>query len=107
MNQPTAEDRPHPLTGAQRRRLRGLAHSLKPVVRVGQQGLTDGVWKEMERALDSHELIKIQLPGDKAEKKALMAEIDERMASQSAGLIGHIAIFYRRHREPDKRSIRL
>ncbi|HEV2286940.1 MAG TPA: YhbY family RNA-binding protein, partial [Steroidobacteraceae bacterium] len=51
------------LSERQRRHLRGLAHPLKPVVRLGNAGLTDAVALETLRALTDHELIKVKAPG--------------------------------------------
>ena len=45
---------PVSLTGAQRRYLRGLGHTLKPTVRVGKNGVTEGVIDAMAVALDDH-----------------------------------------------------
>ena len=46
------------LSTKQKQHLKGLAHSLKPVVLLGANGLTEAVLAEIEIALDHHELIK-------------------------------------------------
>jgi hypothetical protein len=51
---------PSELTERQRRHLKGLAHALKPIVRLGNAGLTEAVALETERALHDHELIKVR-----------------------------------------------
>lgn len=48
------------LTSTQAKYLRGIAHGLKPVVFIGQKGLTDALIRSTEEAFDSHELIKIK-----------------------------------------------
>ena len=48
------------LKGFEKKYLRGLAHGMKPVVLVGQKGLTDELIKSTNQALDTHELIKIK-----------------------------------------------
>ncbi len=48
------------LTTKQKKYLRGRAHDLKPIVYIGQQGMSDAVLKDANRALDDHELIKIR-----------------------------------------------
>lgn len=95
------------LTSTQRKHLRGLAHSLKPVVRVGQKGLSDTVFEEVEQALGAHELIKVKLAGDRDERQNDAEEIARRTRSHLAGTIGTVAILYRRHRDPEKRKIRV
>ena len=95
------------LTSSQRKYLRSQAHHLKPLVLVGKQGLTDTLVKSVDVNLDAHELIKVRFNEHKDEKKAIAAAIAERTESQLAGLIGHVAILYRQHKEPEKRKIRL
>jgi RNA-binding protein len=51
------------LSEKQLRFLRGRAHALRPVIQVGQQGLTEGVRAETARALGDHELIKVRVQG--------------------------------------------
>lgn len=46
------------LTSAQRSLLRSQAHSLNPVVMIGDAGLSDAVLKEINVNLDAHSLIK-------------------------------------------------
>jgi len=84
------------LSENQRRFLRGRAHALKPVIHVGNNGLTDGVAKETARALTDHELIKVRAPGaDRAARDALFADLATRTASTLVHRIGHVAILYR------------
>ena len=49
------------LTTKQKQYLKGLAHNLKPVVMLGQHGLTEGVLAEIDAALNHHELIKVKV----------------------------------------------
>ncbi|MBS0383505.1 MAG: ribosome assembly RNA-binding protein YhbY [Proteobacteria bacterium] len=88
------------LNSSQIRYLRGLAHPLKPVLLLGGKGVTPGVLKELEQALDDHELIKVRLSG--ADRAARSAEIEKLVASSRAEAvqsIGHIAVLYRRNDE--------
>jgi RNA-binding protein len=94
------------LTGAQRKYLRGMAHHLSPIVQVGKNGLTDGVVKSIDEALDIHELIKVRM-SEPEEKKEMADEIAQRTRSARVGLIGHIVILYRRQPDPEKRTIDL
>jgi len=84
------------LTDRQRRHLRGLAHDLKPVIRLGGSGLTDAVVKETARALHDHELIKVKAPGgDRDARDALFSQLGERTGSALVHRIGNVAVLYR------------
>lgn len=89
--------------------LRGLAHKLKPVVFIGQKGLTSTVVQSTKEALNRHELIKIKFLEfkEKQQKKEITAAIEAQADCQMVGLIGHIATFYRQHDDPEKRRIKL
>ena len=97
------------LTASQMKYLRGLAHRLKPVVQIGQYGLTDAVVQATESALNRHELIKVKFNDikDKNEKKALAARLEKDTGCAVVGMIGHVAIVYRQHKDSEKRRISL
>jgi len=90
------------LTGAEIKALKSRAHHLKPVVMVGQKGITDALIEAMEETLDAHELIKVKFIDFKEEKKDLAAELSEKTASSLVGMIGNIAIFYRKKKEEEE-----
>jgi RNA-binding protein len=86
------------LSEKQRRHLKGLAHPLKPVILMGNSGLTDPVVAETQRALNDHELIKVRLPGlDREERDAALALLAARTESTMVTRIGHVAVLYRAH----------
>ena len=95
------------LKGSQRKYLRGVAHKYRPAAFVGQKGLTPSLIKEINEALEACELIKVKFIDYKEKKvKTEMAqEIALQTSSHLAGLIGHVAIYYRENREPEKRFI--
>lgn len=85
-----------PLTSKQRRDLKRHAHSLKPVVQLGQAGLTAAVLDEIELALNHHELIKVKIvAADRAEKSTIAEAIRDQTNSELVQLIGHTGIFFR------------
>ncbi len=88
--------------GKQRRHLRALAHSLKPVVQLGGRGLAESVLEQIEVQLDHHELIKVKLsddcPLDTAEASASIAT---SLKGEVIQTIGHTVIVYRpRKKDP-------
>jgi RNA-binding protein len=88
------------LTERQRRHLRGLAHPLKPVIRLGGAGVTPAVVAETRRALHDHELIKVKAPGgDRAARDALFAALAQASGSALVHRIGNVAVLYRRRDE--------
>ena len=76
--------------------LRGLAHSLSPVVMIGNAGLTANIIKEIELNLSAHELIKVQVAGDNRDaRKALYLEITKKTNALAVHHIGKQLVFYR------------
>jgi RNA-binding protein len=90
-----------PLSEAHRRHLRKLAHHLKPVVIVGNAGLTENVLTEIDAALAHHELIKVKInAADKVERQAIIDKITDQTTANWVLSIGHIAAFYRPAEKP-------
>ena len=91
------------LSETQRRYLRGVAHPLKPVIEVGNAGLTDAVARETERALHDHELIKVRVrAADRDVRDAIFDELATRTRSALVQRIGHVGVLYRRRAELPK-----
>ena len=86
--------------------LRARCHDLKPVILMGQKGLTEEVLNEIEIALTHHELIKIKLSvDDRNARRQLIAEICEKTHSEEVQSIGKTLSIYRIN--PDKAVIEL
>lgn len=94
------------LTSSQIRYLRGLAHSLKPVILTGNKGVTPAVIKEFSAALDQHELVKLKLGSeDRAERRMQIAELAQETGAELVQSIGRVACFYRRNEEKPKLAL--
>lgn len=91
------------LTSKQKQHLKGLAHSLSPIVRVGKAGVTEGVESETRKALESHELIKVRVDiDDSTDRKLMAASLAESTDATLVATLGKIAILYReRDEEPE------
>ena len=88
------------LTAKQKQFLRGLAHPLAPVVRVGRGRVSDAVIEETKKSLQSHELIKVRIDADdSATRKELAEKLAAATDSQIAGMIGKTLILYRERDE--------
>jgi RNA-binding protein len=97
-----------PLTGAQKTYLRGLGQRLEPALKAGKSGLTPTFFKELQRALNGDELVKLRFLGaDRDERAALCAQIADEGRCVCVGAVGHTALFYRQQTDPQKRSITL
>ena len=97
------------LEGVQRKYLRGLAHSLKPVVFIGQKGLTPEFVRSFEQALDRHELVKVKFNDfkEKEQKIDVSERLEKDTGAETVTRIGHTAIFYRQQKDPEKRKVAL
>jgi len=92
-----------PISEKQKRWLKKQVHHLKPVVTLGQAGLTEPVLAEIEIALDHHELIKIKVnAGDRDQRDDAIEMIAIRTASDPVSRIGNTAAFFRPN--PKKKS---
>lgn len=89
------------LTGKQKRFLRSLGHSLKPVINVGKGEVSETLIKECSAALESHELIKVKLLEsciiDRHEVAAMLAE---GCSAHVAQVLGRTVLLYRKAKEP-------
>jgi RNA-binding protein len=94
-----------PLTNAQTRYLRGLAQKLKPVVYLGQKGITPSVLAELDAALTVHELVKVKLAGEREEKKGTVAALVRETKADVVQQIGHVVSLYRRNPEKPRLAL--
>ena len=93
------------LKGSQRRYLRGVAHSYKPLVQIGKEGLSESVLDAIDTALEAHELIKVKIAAERDQREQFVPVIEERLICECVGTIGRMAILYREHPDPEKRKI--
>jgi len=90
------------LEKSQIRHLKTLAHARKPIVMVGQRGLTENVIQELENALKRHELVKVKVNvGDRDLRDASIKRLCEDTGAIAIQRIGNIAVLFRRNqRQP-------
>jgi RNA-binding protein len=85
----------------QRKHLKALAHHRKPVVQVGNAGITAAVIKEIELALGHHELLKIRLQGVEREARTeMLKKICKATGADAVQEIGRMAVIYRPAEKP-------
>jgi RNA-binding protein len=78
-----------------KKKLRAEAHSLKPVVMIGQSGLTDAVLAELQLALNTHELLKVKIRAEREDRKLITEKICANSGAELIQSIGQIAVIYR------------
>lgn len=92
-----------PLTNEQKKQYKSIGHHLKPVLIVSENGLTEGVQAELERALNDHELIKVQLRiTERDDRRALMEELCKIGSCELVQSIGKMALIYRKNPNVNK-----
>ena len=88
------------LSSEQKKAYKRIGHHLKPVVIVSEQGASEGVLAELDRALNDHELIKIRITvGDRDTKQALIDELCQASGAELVQVIGKMVILLRRNKK--------
>ena len=88
------------LNNKQKKFLKAKAHALKPVITIGNKGISENLISELNESLDAHELLKIKLPGvEKKDRSMLLTEVCEKTKAHEIGLIGRIGIVFRPRKE--------
>ena len=90
------------LTQEQKKQFKSIGHHLKPIVTIADNGLTENVLAELDRALNDHELIKVQLRAERDDRKALIEQLCETSSSMLVQSIGKVALIYRKNPQPNK-----
>jgi RNA-binding protein len=85
------------VNSAQHKKLKTQAHLLKPVVTIGQSGLTESVLQETEITLNTHELIKIKIRAEKEVRKQITEQIIKATQAELIQSIGQIIVIYRKN----------
>lgn len=86
------------LTQERKKQFKSIGHHLKPVLTVAENGLSEGVLAELERALNDHELIKVQFRiTEREDRRALIEALCQNSGSELVQVIGKIALVYRKN----------
>ncbi|MFP4541481.1 MAG: YhbY family RNA-binding protein [Opitutales bacterium] len=90
-----------PLSTKEKVRLRGEAMRLKPALKVGREGFTEGVRKQLDALLAQHPLLKIRLEiDDRAQRAAVVEAIAPAVGAEFIGATGKTAVFFREGARP-------
>lgn len=86
------------ITARQRATLRGLGNTLKPLLTIGKEGLTDTVLAQLDGLLEHHELVKIKLlKTAEVDRHELADALAVRARAHVVHVIGRTLLLYRRH----------
>lgn len=97
-----------PLTGAQRRYLRGLGQQLQTSLHLGKEGMSANFMNELQTALRTQELVKVRLHGiDRDERDPVCEKLADEGRCVWIASVGHTALFYRQQPDETKRSVEL
>lgn len=98
------------LTSKQRAFLTSEAHSLKPIIQIGKNGLNNQIKTSVRQALDARELIKVTLLQNTDEDIREVAEtLEEEIGVETVRSIGRTLILYKvsAHKENRKLSAKV
>ena len=85
------------LSEKQKKHLRGIAHDLKPIIHVGNAGISSGLTAELDQTLEHHELVKVKLRvGDREARNHAIDTMVEKTRASLVARIGNTAVLYRR-----------
>lgn len=90
-----------------KKQLKSQAHSLKPVVMIGQAGLTPAILAEINIALDCHELIKVKIRAERDERKIISEKICQDTQAELIQTIGQMIIIYRLNPNKSQHNVKL
>lgn len=83
------------LTNAQIRELKARGQLLKPMLKVGHDGLSPEFIAALDEALKHHDLVKVKFSDLKDQKKALAPQLAEKTGSNLIMRVGNVAVIYR------------
>ena len=88
------------LTEPQKKTLRGLGHTLDPVITVGNAGLTEAVQREFDTSIAHHELMKVRVRvGDRKLRDEIIRALCRDGRAELVTRIGNVALVYRRNED--------
>ena len=88
---------------AQKKYLRKLGHQLKPVILIGNSGLSESVLTELSSTINHHELIKVKIKAsNRIIRNQIVDEICKKISTQLVTQIGGIALIYKKNPETPK-----
>ena len=85
------------------KKLISIGHNLSPVLRITKQELSTNVMRELNRALDDHELVKVKIVGEKEVRNNLFLKIKDLPETEVIQKIGGVMLLYRPSKETNRK----
>jgi RNA-binding protein len=83
------------LTNAQIRELKAKAQLLKPMLKIGKEGMSQEFLAALDGVLKHHELVKVKFTEFKEQKKELTPVLAEKSGSHLIARVGNVVVLYR------------
>lgn len=84
-----------PLSQSEIRQLKSKAQLLNPTLWIGKQGLSDAFIASLDKALSTHQLVKVKFTAFKDQKKELAPLLAEKTSSHFITRVGNVVVLYR------------
>lgn len=95
------------MKGKQRSYVKKLANPMKPLTQIGKEGLTENVLSQIDKLLNDHEIVKINvLNSSMISAKEAASEVCEALTAEFISALGNKFVVYRESRTK-KRDERL
>ena len=91
------------MTPERKKQMRAIGHHLKPIVIIGDQGMSTGLLEELNRALNDHELIKVKIRAERDTRKNLITSLCEETGAHCVQSTGSMALLFRGSERPNPR----
>lgn len=88
------------LSNREVRALKARAQLLKPMLKVGKDGLSPAFVKAADDALAHHELVKVKFDEFKEQRKDLTRKLAESVSANLIMQVGHVIVLFRRKAKP-------
>jgi RNA-binding protein len=89
------------LSNREIRELKARAQRLKPMLKVGKEGLSPAFLKAVDDALAHHELVKLKFDEFKEQKKELGPKLAGEVSAALIMQVGHVVVLFRRKPSPE------
>ena len=85
------------------KKLISIGHNLSPILRITKEELSTNVMRELNRALDDHELVKVKIVGEKEVRNNLFLKMKDLPETEVIQKIGGVMLLYRPSKETNRK----